>query len=138
MMPRSNIEKYVNFVIGIIVTITLIGAFTQVEQLDFDEVVRADTSDSLTKENAAILYNEKITQNFRINLEGRISEYVQSVYGVQCEKDVMLDVKTDATVSGIIGVYIDLYGIADTAAVRQDVAKQFGFDAGIIQIGGGR
>ena len=134
MMPRSSLEKYVNFVIGIIVTITLVGSFMGVPQLDFDEIVSADTSQALTKENAAVLYNEKIAQQFRDNMENSISGYVQSVYGIECETDVMVNLNPDGTVSGVDGVYINLYGIADEAALRREVAGQFGLSADIIHI----
>lgn len=134
MMPRSSLEKYVNFVIGIIVTITLVGSFMGVPQLDFDEIVSADTSQTLTKENAAVLYNEKIAQQFRDNMENSISGYVQSVYGIECETDVMVNLNPDGTVSGVDGVYINLYGIADETALRREVAGQFGLSADIIHI----
>ena len=134
LMPRSALEKYVNFIIGILVTITLVGSFTGAPQLDFDEIVRADTSDALTKENAAVLYNEKITDSFRANLEQSVSEYVQSVYGIECDTDAMLIVDMDGKTAGIDGVYIRMYGIADAATVRQDVSSQFGIPADAVHI----
>ena len=134
LMPRSALEKYVNFIIGVLVTITLIGSFTGIPQLDFDEIVSADTSDALTKENAAMLYNEKITDNFRINLEQSVREYVQSVYGMECDAEAMLTVGEDGTAAGIDGIYIRMYGTADMAAVRRDVSSQFGIPAEAVHI----
>ena len=134
MMPRSSLEKYVNFVIGIIVTITLVGSFMGAPQLDFDEIVSADTSQAMTKENAAILYNERIAQQFRDNMENSISSYVQSVYGIECETEVMVNLSTDCTESGVDGVYINLSGSADEAALRREVAGRFGLSADIIHM----
>ena len=134
LMPRSALEKYVNFIIGLLVTITLVGSFTGIPQLDFDDIVSADTSDALTKENAAILYNEKITSSFRSNLEQSVREYVQSACGMECDAEVMLTVGEEGQTAGIDGVYIRMYGIADTAAIRQGISAQFGIPAEAVHI----
>ena len=136
MMPRSGLEKYVNFVIGIIVTITLVGSFLGVPHLDFDEIVSADTSSALTKENAATLYNEKVAESFRTNLEKSVNEYVENVYSTSCETDVMLRMGTDGKVEAIDGVYVTVSGSVDAGALRQDVTKQFGLEADVVHIAG--
>lgn len=134
MMPRSSLEKYVNFIIGIIVVITIAGSFAGAAEFDFDDVIEADTSEALTRENASVMYNMKIADSFRTRLEESVSEYVLSICAAECETDIMISTDEEGAVTGVDGVYVRLYGAAGIDELRRALSKQFGFSGDIIHI----
>lgn len=136
VMPRSTLEKYADFVIGIIVTITLVGSFINADVSDLNDIIIADADSSFSKEDASKVYNEMIAQRFAENLRTQICGFIMERFGCECDADVMLDYDSNGGVSGVSGIYIKIYGACDETAAIREVAEKFEVDKSIVHIGG--
>ena len=138
LMPEGGLGKYVDFVIGIIVSITIAGSFTNVGAGDFENIIDISNQQSFTKEEAGALYNEKISESFKKTLAERVKLLVRENTGSECDTEIMLNVDTDGAVLGVEGIYVRMHDACDTEGVKSILAGELEVDEEIVHIGGGK
>ena len=135
LLPRSTLEKYINFVIGLVVSITLVGAFFNAGAINFDCFDIEDNA-SVSKQEAEKIYNTKVRELFEKEIKRSVKDTVENVCGCESECDVMLKVDEEGNAAGIEGVYVRIYGIYDEQTVRRALCEKLGVDAGQVYIEG--
>ena len=136
LMPDGSLGKYVDFVIGIVVSITIASSFVNVGADDFENIIDMSYQNTFTKEEAQALYNERILENFKKNFAERLKVIVTENTGIQCEVQIMLSVDTDGAIVGVEGIYVSMYDECDTENVKSILARELDVDKEIIHIGG--
>lgn len=96
IIPKGNMKKYVDFIIGIIIVFTVISPFTKLINFDInlDEKIETFSNDITMKEDVVSTQNEQIEEIFKTNLSGEIKKIVKenSDYKV---KDIYISTKPD-------------------------------------------
>ena len=136
LMPQGNLGKYVDFVIGIVVSITIASSFSNIQADSFENIADIPYQSTFTKEEAQALYNERMIENFKINFAKRLEEIIKESTGISCETEIMLSLDTDANIQGIDGIYISMYDACDTEKLKTILARELEVDKQIIHIGG--
>lgn len=136
LLPRSSLEKYINFVIGLIISVTLVGAFSTVGIPILDDVLPQETAEGMTESEARAIYNAGLRTEFEKSLKRRVADIVQAKFAREIECDIMLSEDTDGTICGIDGIYIRIYGVHNATDVRKTVAEALELDEKIIHVGG--
>ncbi len=136
LLPRSTLEKYINFVIGLIVSVTLVGAFSNAGVIEFEDIAIARSDGVISENDARGIYNRKIAESFEMELKRSVHETVREVSGLESECDVMLKLDLDGSVTEIEGIYVKVYGLYDREALCSVISERLGVDEKIIHIGG--
>ncbi len=96
IIPKGNMKKYVDFIIGIIIVFTVISPFTKLINFDInlDEKIETFSNDITMKEDVVSTQNEQIEEIFKTNLSSEIKKIVKenSDYKV---KDIYISTKPD-------------------------------------------
>ncbi|WP_262429895.1 stage III sporulation protein AF [Paratissierella segnis] len=96
IIPKGNMKKYVDFIIGIIIVFTVISPFTKLINFDInlDEKIETFSNDITMKEDVVSTQNEQIEEIFKTNLSSEIKKIVKenSYYKV---KDIYISTKPD-------------------------------------------
>lgn len=136
LMPDGSLGKYVDFVIGIVVSITIAGSFVNVGADNFENIIDMSYQNTFTKEEAQALYNERITENFKSDFAERVKAIVTQNTGIQCEVQIMLSIDTDGAILGVDGIYVSMHDVCDTENVKTILSNELEVDKQIIHIGG--
>lgn len=136
LLPRSSLEKYINFVIGLVIAVTLAGAFSTVGAPDLDDILPQASAEGMSEDEARVIYNAGLRTEFEKRLKQSVTDIVQAEFACECECDIMLQETTDGSVSGIDGIYLRIYGVYNAVDVRTAVAEALELDEKIIHIGG--
>lgn len=136
LLPKSALEKYINFVIGLIVSVTLVGAFSNAGAVNFEDIVIADEGSTITEQEARGIYNRKLADGIETDLKRSVRGIVYEVSGCESECDVMLRLEMDGSVSAVDGIYVRVYGYCDNAVLRDEISRRMQLDTGIVHIGG--
>lgn len=132
MMPDSKLSSYVNLVLGLVVTITIIDAALGVRNISFDEVFAFENAPEISRENAALTYNASIAQKFQENLQDNIQAYIQNTFSQHAQVSVRLQVNADGNVAGIDT--IDIITHADAGQVQRQISAQYGVRTDVITV----
>ena len=135
VMPRSSIAKYADFVIGMIVAITLAGSFVNTDTAGIAEIITAGAENAFSKEASSKIYNEAVAEKFTESVRRQVCGVIREKFGCECEADVMTDIDTSGSVKGISGIYIKLYGVCDADDVTDTVSQKFGVMKEDVHIG---
>ncbi len=136
IMPVGNIGKYINFIIGLIVSITIFSAFANTDEIDFGDTFALAESETMTKEEANIIYNERIAERTKENIKNKVCDIVFEHTNENAECDVLLEVDTDGKIVGITGIYIKNDNYNNVDKIKSKIAKEFGIDDSFVHIGG--
>ncbi len=136
LMPNGSLGKYVDFVIGIVVSITIASSFVNAYTEDFENIIDISYQNSFTKEEAQALYNERILENFKKDFAERVKMIVTENMGVECEAEIMISVDTDFTILGVEGIYVRMYDGYDEESIINILSRELEVDKEIIHIGG--
>ncbi len=136
LMPEGALSKYINFIIGIIVSITIAGAFLNANSLDLQALIELPDQSSFSTEQANELYNEKVIERFKENICTHVRRTIYEKTGEKCECDVMLNVDLNGEILGIDGIYISVNEGCDKEMIKSIVSSELQVDLGIVHIGG--
>ncbi|MBE7026918.1 MAG: hypothetical protein E7410_05080 [Ruminococcaceae bacterium] len=136
LMPQGSLGKYVEFVIGTVVSITIAGSFANIQADSFENITDIPYQSTFTKEDAQALYNERIIENFKINFTKRVQKLVKENTNIECEVEIMISVDTDGAILGVDGIYVRMYDACDTENVKNILSRELEVDKQIIHIGG--
>ena len=90
VMPKGNMRRYVNFIIGILIIFTVISPFTKLNEisLDIDKEVQAFSEKDISIDNIEQVRNQQIVDLYLSNLSGELKDLIEdnSDYGVESIK----------------------------------------------------
>ena len=133
---KGTLGKYVGFVIGVVVSITIASSFVNVGADNFENIIDIPDYNNFTKEEAKAMYNEKILEEFKKNFAKRVEMTVTENTSLPCEVQIMLSVDIDYNISGIEGIYVKMYDVCDTEHIKTIISNEFEVDKQNIHIGG--
>ncbi len=137
LMPEGTLSKYINFIIGIIVSITIASAFLNMNSLDLESLIQLPEQSSFDTARAKQLYNEKVIERFKENICLRVRRAIYDKTGKDCECDVMLNIDMEGEILGIDGIYINSNKGLDNEIIKSVVSSELEVDHSIVHIGGG-
>lgn len=78
IIPKGNMKRYVDFIIGIVIVFTVISPFTKLINFDinFDNEIEAFSNNIVTKEGVIEKQNKQIEDLFKNNLASEIKKIV--------------------------------------------------------------
>ena len=87
VMPKGNMRRYVNFIIGILIIFTVISPFTKLNRisLDIDKEVQAFSEKDISLDNIEEVRNQQIVDLFTSNLSRELKNIIEdnSDHGVE-------------------------------------------------------
>lgn len=87
VMPKGNMRRYVNFIIGILIIFTVISPFTKLNRisLDIDKEVQAFSEKDISLDNIEEVRNQQIVDLFTSNLSRELKSLIEdnSDHGVE-------------------------------------------------------
>lgn len=137
LVPEGTLSKYINFIIGIIVSITIASAFLNMNSLDLESLIQLPEQSSFDAAQAKQLYNEKVIERFKENICLRVRRVIYDKTGKDCECDVMLNIDMEGEILGIDGIYINSNKGLDNEIIKSVVSSELEVEPGIVHIGGG-
>lgn len=136
IMPEGKLKKYVNLVVGILIVTTIIKPVFSAKDLNFDGLLAEMEQDDII--NAQENYNEKLSENFAVNISADISGYVLDNYNCKSTVKATPLLNSNKNIEGIKEVTIVIHdGQVSTKMLMVDISQRYGINKENIIIRGG-
>ena len=121
LLPDGSISKFVRLVMGIIVTITLLGAITGLNEIDFDKVFAFDIEHAIGREALQATQEERVARHFAVNVARDVEMRIYDAFGYRITAEVSVRYDSEGRLSGIEGITIDASG-GDKVRIMRKIA----------------
>jgi len=127
LMPEGNLAKYANMILGLVVTVIVLGSIIGIRNIDFDMLFNIDLPRPDMQSGTA-LYAENIADTFCINLAENIQTRIMQEFACEIDAVVSVTVDEQGNINGIDTISVNIPPYADSDAIISFIAQTYGAD----------